>query len=327
MKLDDWKFRKNTSRNTVREARRQPNAVRKASITPPDMSPSPDVCSQMLNEKFLPTFPTSLRESWLESFQSISSHAANPIYWICSSPNMAHETASYSLYNLPSLRANLFEETPLINSSLMFFSSRRPVDSLQLLAKSPELAPQALEIVLRNWKPGLDHMFYISRFLQESSCCRTIVGVNRTRWSDSDETLFDLVDEFVPEEDQNFVRRALLRADLNFRHPLEILQAPWADTWRLAIHEKSWQDAKRRLLTMNVRDQLLRCALGVVAEAVLKFHDLCLQMFEPKDPSYIHSLQQKSLILDYCVLQKLEINFSLQEGSNTIIYALEHPSQ
>lgn len=309
MKLDDWKFRKNTPRHRRDPGERQPPKVlNNPSLTPPDMSPSPNMCSQMPNNEFLPTFPTALDERSSDTVQSISSHPADTTSWSNSSLNMAHETSHYSLYNLPSLRANFLEGCPLINSSLMFLSTRRPIDSLQLLAKSPELAPQALEIVLRNWKPGLDHLFYISRFLQHSSYCHTIVGVNWTRWSHSDETLFDLVDEFVPEEDQNLVRRALLHADFTFGHPLETLKAPWAEVWRLAIRETSWGCAKHLLLKMDVRDQLLRCALGVVAEELMKYHERCLQRLELTDPAFLRSLKQKDRILKDCQRAGIEMD-------------------
>jgi hypothetical protein len=148
------------------------------------------------------------------------------------------------------------------------------------------------------------------RFLQDSDYCHTIVGVNWTRWNHRDETLFDLIDQFVPEDEQALIRRALLRADLKFEHPLGRLNAPWAQTWRLAIREKTWDGAKHQLLKMEVRDRLLRCALSVVAEALLRSQDFYMDMLAliGKSDLIEESRRHKSWILTDCREQQIDID-------------------
>ncbi len=57
-----------------------------------------------------------------------------------------------------------YQEVHLVNSSLIFFFDRTDSENLQLLANAPTLAPRALEILLRNWKPGGDHFSYALKF-------------------------------------------------------------------------------------------------------------------------------------------------------------------
>jgi hypothetical protein len=158
-------------------------------------------------------------------------------------------------------------------------------------------------------------MKYANHLLQDKVYCHTIVGVNWTRWSHTDETLFDLIDEFVPRDERNPLRKALLRADLRFEQPLGQLKAPWADVWRMAIRERTWDGAKDFLLQMDVRGRLSECALAVVAEELMGYHDLCLQRLEMTDPEmtdplYIHSFQQKDQILRHCRWQGIEIDIT-----------------
>ncbi len=82
---------------------------------------------------------------------------------------------------------------PIVNSSLLFFSSRPDSTSLQLLANRPGIAPIASEILFRNWKPGGEYMRYALPFLADKDYCQTLRSVYLARWLNDDETLFDLL--------------------------------------------------------------------------------------------------------------------------------------
>ncbi|TVY12730.1 hypothetical protein LARI1_G009606 [Lachnellula arida] len=162
------------------------------------------------------------------------------------------------------------EEDLLVNSSLMFFSTRPDASSLHLLANTPKLEPQALEILLRNWKSGGEHMRYLNHFVQNSTCCTAIPVVNWTRWWGTDETLFDLVDQIVAEEERTLVTKTLLKADMKFQLDFTRLRASWADAWRLACRQDRWVDAKDHLVGFGVNTRLKDSALSVVAEDFLE---------------------------------------------------------
>ena len=162
------------------------------------------------------------------------------------------------------------EEELLVNSSLMFFCTRPDSSSLHLLANTPKLEPQALEILLRNWKPGGEYLRYLNYFIQNSTCCTAIPVVNWTRWWGTDETLFDLVDQIVPEEERTLVTKTLLKGDIKFQQEFTRLRASWADAWRLACRQDRWMDAKDQLMGFGVNNLLKDCALSVVAEDFLE---------------------------------------------------------
>ncbi|PMD47123.1 hypothetical protein L207DRAFT_606183 [Hyaloscypha variabilis F] len=177
-------------------------------------------------------------------------------------------------------------EDIIVNSSLMFFSFRPHTESLQLLAKSPEMAQWAVEIVLRNWRPGGECIQYLLHFLNNSACCRTLLLYNSIRWTDEDETMFNIIDFDVPEEQQvlTALAKAMLKADFKFRHPLPQLRPAWADQWRLAVEQTEWSLATEmvRLLVTEPCDlqlflarlkrdrRLVYCALVVIAESLLE---------------------------------------------------------
>jgi hypothetical protein len=157
----------------------------------------------------------------------------------------------------------------------MFFSFRTHTESLQLLAKSPAMKELAVEILLRNWKPGGECMQYALQFLEDSACCQTLLSVNWTRWTDEDETLFDLIDVEVLEDPRvlTALTKAVLKADLKFQHPLRNLRPGWADTWRLALQQTEWSlatDMVRLLARLERHRRLVCCALMVIAESLLE---------------------------------------------------------
>ena len=137
------------------------------------------------------------------------------------------------------------------------------------------MIPRAVEILLRNWKAGGEYMHYALRFLKDSSYCHTLLSVNWTRWTHRDETLFDLIEVYIPEEEQVVLIKAVLKADLTFQHPLERLRAAWASTWRLALQKQEWRAARDCLLKFRTLEvyhahRLLNCALVIVAEEFLR---------------------------------------------------------
>jgi hypothetical protein len=161
------------------------------------------------------------------------------------------------------------EEDLLVNSSLMVFSTRPDASSLHLLANTPKLEPQALEILLRNWKPGGEYMRYLNYFIRNSTCCTAIPVVNWTRWWGTDETLFDLVGQIVPEE-RTLVTKTLLKGDMKFQQEFTRLRASWADAWRLACRQEKWNSAREHLMGFVDNNLLRDCALAVVAENILE---------------------------------------------------------
>jgi hypothetical protein len=200
----------------------------------------------------------------------------------------------------------------------MFFASRTSSKSLHLLAKFPTMAPRAMEILLRNWKAGGEYMHYALRFLKDSSYCHTLLSVNWTRWTHRDETLFDLIEMHVPEEEQAALTKAVLRADLMFRHPLERLHAGWASTWRLALQKQEWKAARDYLLkfrTLEVYHILLKCALAVVAEELLQRKKEILGNWKGEsEPFPEHARRQYMEVLNDCHELQIEVDPALQRS-------------
>jgi hypothetical protein len=207
----------------------------------------------------------------------------------------------------------LHEHGPIVNSSLMFFASRTDSQNLYLLAKYTNMVPRAVEILLRNWKAGGEYMHYALRFLEDSSYCHTLLSVNWTRWTHRDETLFDLIEVYVPEEEQTVLTKAVLKADLRFHHPLERLHAAWASTWRLALQKQEWKAAKDYLLkfrTLEVYHVLLNCALEVVAEEFLRRNKEILENWKgDEEPFPDQARRQYMEILKDC--RELQVNVDL----------------
>lgn len=203
---------------------------------------------------------------------------------------------------------------PIVNSSLMFFSLRTDSKSLQLLAKFPRMAPRAIEIVLRNWKPGGEYMAYALHFLKDKAYCKTLLSVNWTRWTHYDETLFDLIDFYVPADEQITLTKAMLRADLPFKKDrLEALCAAWAPTWRLAIQEAEWKLAKTQLFTLEVHGVLLKCALEVAAESFLERNKSILVDWKGGDEPFPESARSQYMeILKDCRELEIEVDLALQ---------------
>jgi hypothetical protein len=166
----------------------------------------------------------------------------------------------------------MVDDAPLANLSFMFFSTRPLHESLERLANAPLMAPLALEILLRNWKTGSNCLDYALRFVEDGSYCTAILSMNWTRWWHNDETLFDLVEDNVPKDEQNLVIKAFLKADLKFHCQLGTLCAPWASEWRLAIQQEEWVKVRRIVMNFEASKRLRRCALGVIAEKMLAIY-------------------------------------------------------
>ncbi|KAE9363217.1 hypothetical protein N431DRAFT_475380 [Stipitochalara longipes BDJ] len=298
MKLDEWKFYKNrrkkvqsrkcSPKQTPSQLVYVPYKVRpSSSMLPflPSDKPSPlhDILSSPKNDS---TMSESLPYSASDIYElkSLCEHppASIPqtaLFYQTSSTPIGWVTNDLFCHSM-----NL--EEIIVNTSLSFFSFRPHTESLQLLAKSPAMAKWAVEIVLRNWKPGGECMQYVMRFLEDSACCQTLLLYNSTRWTDEDETLFNLIDFEIPEEQHvlTALTKAVLKADLKFKHPLRKLRPTWADQWRLALQQREWSLATKmvRLLVTEPcelqlplarlkRDRrLVYCALVVIAESLLE---------------------------------------------------------
>jgi hypothetical protein len=295
LKLDEWKFRKNR-RKKVQPRKEPPKNIQSQPVfVPSKVRPLP---SELL---VLATDGPSLLQDTLSPSMTNSTMDES----LSSSPSHIYELLSRSEHTLPSARQtallcrtspiaigwvtndlfclSLHLEEIIVNTSLMFFSFRTHTESLQLLAKSPAMTERAVETLLRNWKPGGECMQYALRFLEDSACCQTLLSVNWTRWTDGDETLFDLIDAEVPEEQRvlTALTKAVLKADLKFQHPLAKLRPTWADKWRLALQQTEWSLATnmvRLLVTQLVsilprlerHRRLVYCALMVIAESLLE---------------------------------------------------------
>jgi hypothetical protein len=259
MKLDEWNIRKNRRKNKSQceEGHSNISSVKSVSGTSESCSSPGTPNSSIGGDLHTPneSSPTAVLGS-----PGISIEISYQPYQL--------ETAPNPFPNEPPSDNN--DLGPIVNSSLMFFSFRTDSQSLQLLAKFPGMAPRAIEILLRNWKPGGDYMHYALRFLKDSAYCHTLLSVNWTRWTDQDETLFDLIDAYVPEDEQVTLTKAILRADLTFQYPLEPLHAAWASRWRLALQQTEWQLAKGYLVRLRAHSRLIDCALYVVGESIVR---------------------------------------------------------
>ncbi len=85
--------------------------------------------------------------------------------------------------------------------------------------------------------------------------------------------------------------KALLKADIKFRHDLEPLNAPWAVAWRYSIHG-SWTDAKKRVQKWEASRLFQRAALSVFAEHFLETTELVLR-HEHLSPDHRHECVEK----------------------------------
>ena len=295
LKLDEWKFRKNR-RKKGQLCKEPPQKTQSQPVyVPSKVSPLPSELLILASGEpslLLNTLSPSMTDSTMD--ESLSS-----------SPSHIYELPSHSENTLPSARQtallcqtlpisigwvtnDLFSrslnlEAIIVNTSLMFFSFRTHTESLQLLAKSLVMKEWTVEILLRNWKLGGECLQYALRFLEDSACCQTLLSVNWTRWTDGDETLFDLIDVEVPEDPRvlTALTKAVLKADLKFQHPLRNLRPAWADKWRLALQQTEWSLATNtvrllvtQLVSLRARlerhRRLVYCVLLVIAESLLE---------------------------------------------------------
>jgi hypothetical protein len=291
LKLDEWKIRKNRRKKVqpckgpTKKTQSQPVHV-SSKVGPfplvlateepslPLDALSPSMTDSTMNESLSPS------SSHVYELPSRSQHtlpSTRQTALLCQTPSIATGWVTNDLFS-----QSLNLEAIIVNTSLMFFSFRTHTESLQLLAKSPFMTEWAVETLLRNWKPGGECMQYALRFLEDSACCQTLLSVNWTRWTDGDETLFDLIDEVREEQSVlNALTKAVLKADLKFQHPLQKLRPTWADKWRLALQQTEWSLAKNmvRLLVTQLVSLLARleshrrlvyCVLMVIAESLLE---------------------------------------------------------
>jgi len=158
-------------------------------------------------------------------------------------------------------------------------------------------------------------MAYALHFLKDKAYCKTLLSVNWTRWTHYDETLFDLIDFYVPADEQITLTKALLKADLAVRNEkLETLCAAWAPTWRLALQEPEWKAAKARLFTLEVHGVLLKCALDVAAESFLERNKSIIVDWKGGDQFPESARSQYMEILKDCRELEIEVDPALQRG-------------
>jgi hypothetical protein len=155
---------------------------------------------------------------------------------------------------------------PLVNSSLMFFSTRPISTSLNMLANSPHLYPRAMEILLRNWSGGGESLQHANILLQEPACCQGLLGPNWKCWYGDDGTLFDLAYQNVAKSEQSALFKALLRADIKFRPQLCANRPAWADSWRNALEQRTWPSAKGVIMGLPVGKTLWGSMMTVLME-------------------------------------------------------------
>jgi hypothetical protein len=190
---------------------------------------------------------------------------------------------------------------PLVNSSLMFFSTRPISQSLNILSKSPHLFPRAMEILLRNWSGGGESLRYANILLQEPACCQNLLGPNWKCWYGDDGTLFDLAYQNVTKAEQAILFKALLRADMKYRPQLSANRPAWADDWRHAVEQSSWSNAKGVVVGLLVGKTLWVSMVTVLMEYHL---DLCIR--SPQTQVLDHRQQYKDILRD-CLDMGLDI--------------------
>ncbi len=301
MKLDEWKLWKYRSKTGDQNHQERSSTPEPAQASSSISSPIRYVHTS-IDEPYLSSLssPSTVSDNYYQSFSTNTTPFSS-----CSATQFAQSSQSRRSSMSQDLSRLSMKDDPLFNSSLMFFSTRKDSESLRLLSMSPEFAPRALEILLRNWEPGGEYFKYTIRFLQQSHYCQTIVGVNWTRWNHTDETLFDLVDENVPEDEQAQVFVALLTADLKFGHQLGHQNAPWAVSWRSATRQMDWRRVKDHLAAMEVRPLLWQCAFIVVAKNFLERNNAHIRAWTKNEPFPEGSHRQNYAILDDCREQQL----------------------
>ena len=318
MKLDEWTIRKNRQKRKAECKEGNSGTASSTSEHVPSSCSSPRTPNSSLSGEY-----TTSNESSPVSTLSSPQNPLDTYHQSSQLETMPSTTSGPSPF--PHIVPNTIPEDscrvsgdlgPIVNSSLMFFSLRTHSKSLQLLAKFPRMAPRAIEILLRNWKPGGEYMDYAQRFLKEKEYCETLLSVNWTRWSHHDETLFDLIDIYVPPDDRIALTKAILRADLPFKkEKLETLCAAWAPTWRLALQETKWNAAKTKLFTLEVHNVLLKCALEVAAESFLERNKSILVDWKGGDEPFPESARSQYMeILKDCRELEIEVDPALQRG-------------
>jgi hypothetical protein len=322
MKLDEWNIRKYRRREKVPRIKKCSKITSPTLVSvPPDAKSSSSVSNSSVNRGL--SAPTESNGTLTLNF---STAPFNNCSQQLTSAGMALNTLASGLFpfqmplSIPKTLADDADDLgPIVNSSLMFFSSRPDSKSLQLLAKFPGMAPRAIEILFRNWKPGGEYMRYALRFLEDKDYCQTLMSVNWTRWTHSDETLFDLLDFYVlPTDPENYVlvTKAVLRADLASKNrKLEALSAPWARTWRSAIQATEWKAAKASVFALEVHDILFHCALVVVAEEILKTKRSVLVNWKgDEEPFPEQERKQYMEIVKDCRELQIEVDPELQQN-------------
>ncbi|KAH7327339.1 hypothetical protein BKA65DRAFT_66078 [Rhexocercosporidium sp. MPI-PUGE-AT-0058] len=297
MKLDEWKMWKYRSKTAE-----QSNYSDFSSSRTPEPVPASSNTSSPKKYIHIEGHYSSNLSSPSTQSESHTYQPFSPVTTSSSGSSVTHSAQSSNHRSSMSqdLSGLSLQEDPLINSSLMFFSTRTDTESLRLLSMSADLAPRALEILLRNWEPGGEFFKSAIRFLQQSHYCQTIVGVNWTRWSHSDETLFDLVDENVLEDEQPQLFVALLTADMRFGHELAQRNAPWAVSWRSASQQRDWGRAKNYMAAMGVHHLLWQCAFVVIAKSFLERNNSRIRGWVEGIPFPEGSYRQNYDILDDC---------------------------
>jgi hypothetical protein len=240
------------------------------------------------------------------------------------------ESGPFSLQTSMPIPDNLADDAhdlgPIVNSSWMFFSSGTDSKSLRLLAKRPGMAPIAIEILFRNWKPGGEYMRYALRFLADKHYCQTLMSVSLTRWTTQDQTLFDLLYFNVrPTDPEKYIllTKALLKADMAFgNRKLEAMSATWAPIWRSAIRATQWKAAFTYLIELKVHlslrkidGVLFRCAVAVVAEEILKTKRITLANWKgDEEPFPERTREQYMEIVKDCRDMQIGLDPALQQN-------------
>ncbi|KAL2060693.1 hypothetical protein VTL71DRAFT_9334 [Oculimacula yallundae] len=300
MKLDEWKMWKYRSKTGDQS---------QVSDFSSNMQESMQFSSDVSSPRWYTQASVEGNSSSLSSPSVLSENYTqqplSPVTTYSSSSSVPRKSSQHHSSMSRDLSGLSLQEEPIVNSSLMFFSTRTITDSLRLLSMSAELAPRALEILLRNWEPGGESSNAVTRYLRQVQYCQSLVGVNWTCWNHSDETLFDLVDENVPEDEQPSLFVALLAADIKFGHELANLNAPWAESWRSASRQRDWGRAKDYMAAMGVQHLLWQCAFVVIAKTFIQRNNSCIRGWVKGTRFPEGSQTQNYAILDDCREQGL----------------------
>ncbi|KAH6672379.1 Clr5 domain-containing protein, partial [Halenospora varia] len=128
-----------------------------------------------------------------------------------------------------------------------------------------------VEILLTKWQRGGEYLDTLSAYLQRLDTCE---GLIRTA-NDGKPTLFKLVEQHVPINEQFAVGKLILEKQFSIHRKPDADDAQWLKVWTIACGCTEWEEAKETLNESGRVEWLagslfLGCAQVVIAEQLLR---------------------------------------------------------